>query len=165
MNIKQSNFEAEIQSAITSIPGMMQAGKNNAEWTAAIKRTLIALGKKHEYNICTAGFPDECEREWLFDLVWYRNGPPEHLREIGLIVESEWSFNPKDIKFDFEKLLIAKSPIKVMIFQDYKGNADELCLLLETSIRTFKTEAANEKYILACYHNTKDVFEIKIIIA
>jgi hypothetical protein len=165
MNAQLSDTEAEIVSTIVSIPKTMPAGKGDGEWTKAIKRSLIALGKNKSYNICTSGFPDECEREWLFDLVWYRNDPPEHLREIGLIVESEWSFNSTHIKFDFEKLLIAKSLLKVMIFQDFRDNSAELYSLLETGIRSFKTEPANEKYILACYQNARDVFAVKTIAA
>jgi hypothetical protein len=163
MDAQMTNTEAEIVSEIVSIPKTMPSGKGDGEWTKAIKRSLITLGKNKGYNICTSGFPEECEREWLFDLVWYRNDPPEHLREIGLIVESEWSFDLAYVKFDFEKLLIAKSPLKVMIFQDLKDNSTQICSLLETGIRSFQTEPANEKYILACYQNAKDVFAIKTI--
>ena len=50
-----------------------------------------------------------------------------------------------------------------MVFQDYNDNLPELLALLETGIRTFKTEPANEKYILAGYQNGKGEFAIKTI--
>ncbi len=165
MNAQSSNSEAEIISAITTIPPTVASGRGDGVWTAAIKRSLITLGTTKGYKICTSGFPDECDREWLFDLVWYRNEPQEHLREIGLIVESEWSRDPSAIKFDFEKLLIAKSPIKVMVFQDYNDNRRELFALLETGVHTFQTEPSGEKYVLLCYQNDKDAFEWKTIIS
>jgi hypothetical protein len=95
--------------------------------------------------------------------VWYRNEPPGHLREIGLILESEWCKDEFQIRYDFEKLLIAKSPIKVMVFQDFEDNLPKLWSLLETGIRTFRTEPANEKYILAAFRNQDYSFEVKTI--
>jgi len=156
-------MSAQVISAITNIPATMQPGRGDAEWTAAVKRSLITLGRARGYVVCAAGFPDECEKEWLFDLVWYRNEPQEHLREIGLILESEWSRDPFHIKFDFEKLLIAKCPIKVMVFQDYKDNLPKIWSLLETGIRTFHSQPAGERYILAAYENTKGDFSVRTI--
>jgi hypothetical protein len=158
-----TNLAAEIVSAVARIPAAIPPGRGNREWTTAIKRSLITLGRTRGYDVCTSGFPDECEREWLFDLIWYRNEPQDHLREIGLIVESEWSRDLSHIKYDFEKLLIAKSPIKMMIFQDYKYNLTELWSLLETAIRTFQAEPADEKYLLAGYENAKNAFAIRQI--
>ncbi len=142
----------------------MQPARGDGEWTAAIKRSLIKLGRTRGYNVCASGFPDECEKRVAFDLVWYRNEPQEHLREIGLIVESEWSRDPFHIKYDFEKLLIAKSPIKVMVFQDYKDNLAKLWSLLETGISTFQTEPAREKYFLVAYENAKNAFAVRTIV-
>jgi hypothetical protein len=161
---ESTNSEAEIKSTLEAVPRSMQ-GWTNAMGTAAIKRGLIALGKKKGYTVCASGFPDECETEWLYDLVWYRTNPPHHLSEIGLVLESEWSFDLKHIVFDFDKLLIAKSLIKVMVFQDYKDNVPQLFSRLETGINSFKTELTGEKYILACYHNSKDSFAFKTITA
>src|SRR5436190_1674783 len=125
-----SNLAAEIESAISVIPALLGSGKGDREWTTAIKRSLISLGHSKGYSVCAAGFPEECEREWLYDLVWYRNEPKDHLREIGLIVESEWSRYPQYIRFDFEKLLMGKSPLKLMVFQDHRNNLQELWSLL-----------------------------------
>ena len=78
-----------------------------------------------------------------------------------MILESEWNRDPYEIRYDFEKLLIAKSPIKVMVFQDSKDNLPLLWSLLETGIRTFKTEPTSEKYILAGFKNAEYEFEIR----
>jgi hypothetical protein len=168
MSAQSLNLEAEIISAITGIPATMQPGRGDDEWTAAIKRSLITLGRARGYSICAAGFPDECEKEWLFDLVWYRNEPQEHLREIGLVLESELSKAPFEIKYDFEKLLVAKSPIKVMVFQDNNDNLPKLWSLLETGIRNFQPFQplpTGERYILAAYENAKDAFSVRTIAA
>ncbi len=157
-----ANSEEEIISAIKS----MQPGRGDKPRTAAIKRILITLGRARGYEVCASGFPGECEKEWLFDLVWYRNEPKEHLREIGLVLESEWSRDPFQIKYDFEKLLVAKSPIKVMLFRDDRDNLPELWSLLETGIRNFQPFQplpAGEKYILAAYENAKGAFSVRAV--
>jgi hypothetical protein len=158
----KGSMEAEIISTIKNIPKTLSGG-GNALWTAAVKSSLITLGKKKGYRVCASGFPNECGPEWLYDLVWYRNEPSNHLREVPLVVESEWSYNPDHVKCDFEKLLVAKARVKVMIFQDFRGNWPQLSELLEAGIRSFQSEPANEKYILACYENQKDAFAIRTI--
>jgi hypothetical protein len=165
MNSQLAHPETEIISAISSVPATILPGKGDGIWTTAIKRSLITLGRTKGYDVCASGFPNECHGEWLFDLIWYRNEPQEHLREIGLIMESELSIDPLKIKYDFEKLLAAKAPIKVMVFQDYQNNLPTLWSLLETGIRNFQTRPANEKYILAGYENAKDAFSFKAVTA
>ncbi len=162
--VERTNLESEIISTIKAIPKAIERGTCLARWTATLKRALIDLGKKNNYRVCAAGFlPDDCDIEWLYDLVWFRNDPPEHLREIGLVLESEWSKVPFDIKYDFEKLLVAKSPIKVMVFQDYQENLPQMLSLLETGIRCFRAEPANESYIFAGFRNSEYAFEFKTI--
>jgi hypothetical protein len=163
MNGQYANLEEEIISAIKSLPNSIPRGTGDKKWTAAIKRALMEIGKRNKYEVC--GFPPECEKEWLYDMLWYRNEPPGHLREIGLVLESEWEKNLYAIRTDFEKLLIAKSPIKVFVFQDFKKNLAQLWSLLETGIGTFKTEPANETYILACFQNGEYEFAVRTITA
>jgi hypothetical protein len=157
-----TSLEEEIKTAIRNVVTPC-SGKGLRIWTAAIKRELITLGRKKGYNVCAAGFPEECEREWLYDLVWYRNEPANHLREVALVLESEWSEYPDYIKYDFEKLLIAKSPIKVMVFSEYRGNLEELWAMLEAGIRAFKTEPASEIYILAGWDDNRNEFAFRTI--
>ena len=82
-----------------------------------------------------------------------------------MVAESEWSVEPANIKFDFEKLLVARSPLKLMVFQDCSGNTPQLWSLLETGIRSFRAAPAEERYILACYQNEKDAFAFKTVMS
>jgi hypothetical protein len=159
-----TEIENEIISTITSLATTIPPGRGDREWTNTIKRGLIVLGKKKGYTVCASEFPDLCEQAWLYDLVWYRNDAQnKHLAEIGLVLESEWLRDPEKIRYDFEKLLIAKSPLKVMIFQDFKDNLSQLWTLLEDGIRAFRTERANEKYILVVFREDNYAFEHRII--
>jgi len=51
--------EEEIISAITNVPVSIPSGAGDGEWTTAIKRSLIALGTKNGYDVCTSGFAGE----------------------------------------------------------------------------------------------------------
>lgn len=167
MNESQQNLslEAEIKGTLEAMLLRNKTGWTSHTGTTEIKRDLIALGKKKGFSVCASGFANDCETEWLWDLVWYRADPPNHLSEIGLILESEWSYALKDIVFDFEKLLVGKALFKVMVFQDFRDNVDELFSRLETGINCFQTGRSGEKYLLACYHNSKDRFEFKTVVA
>ena len=118
MNEQLNDISKDIISAISNVPVTIPPLRGDRAWTTTIKRALMELGKKNGYDVC--GLPPECEREWLYDMVWYRNVLPGHLREIGLVLESEWHKDPFQIRYDFEKLLIAKSPKKVMVFRMLK---------------------------------------------
>ncbi len=138
-------------------------GVGDRQWTTEIKRSFMKLAKTHHYQ----AVPNETECGWLYDMVWFENEPapspstiPPHLREIHMVLESEWAYSPFEILYDFEKLLVAKSPIKVMVFQAY-DNLSELWSLLDTGIKKFKTPPTSEKYILAAYRNGKGDFEVK----
>ena len=166
MSEQLASLANEVVASIKGINIQNLRDKGDGAWTVAIKGALIDLGQKHDYQICTSSFPDECESEWLYDLVWYRKAPSGHLREIGLILESEWAKKVKGIQDDFEKLLVAKCPIKVMVFQDFKDTTvEQIWSLLETGIRTFESEPTKDRYILVGFNNGKHEFEIKTVTA
>jgi hypothetical protein len=159
--------ETEIITAIASVPGTNPPGGGDSAWTAELERTLVTLGEARGYKVCAAGFLEESEKKWPFDLVWYREDANEYLREIGLILALVWSRDPIHIQRGFEKLLIAKSPIKVMVFQDYEANLPALWPLFDTAMRAFHKQsvAARENYILAAYENSKAAFAFRTVTA
>lgn len=148
----------QIVAAIRKVAVELPRGTKDSAWTYAIKCGLLKLGQHHGFSVCASGL--DCEREWLFDMVWYKNDPQKRLQEIGLVMECEWDKKPDGIRYDFEKLLVAKSPIKLMVFQDNgDGNLPELLSQLENGIRAFKGEQSNETYILAAFRNASYNFE------
>src|SRR5690606_23789575 len=105
--------------------------------------------ERHDWKFGAAGCPGRCNSEWLYDLVWYRNNEAGLLHQIGLIMESEWSRAMEEIRYDFEKLLVAKAPIKVMVFQCGGPDFEAKCEALEESMRAFPAAPSEEVYILA----------------
>ena len=115
---------------------------------------------KHDFKVCTSGLKEKFENEWLCDLIWYRINTNNRLESVPVVLESEWSMDDYEIRYDFEKLLLANSPVKVMIFQDYGDNAIETFEKLQIGITEFGLGIPCI-YILACYQWNKRRFEIK----
>ena len=87
-------------------------------WTHDIKSELCSAGQALEYYVCTSGVTSANHGEWLFDQVWMDwIRTPRQLKRIGLVVECEWSMLCDDIFDDFEKLLVARADVRLMIFQ------------------------------------------------
>jgi hypothetical protein len=156
-------LSTEIATAITqlfaSLPTRLGHGRTDREWTTQIKEDIGSLGVAHGWAVCTSGFEGRFECEWLYDLIWYRSNPDNHLADVYLVLESEWGIKQSDIKYDFEKLLLAKATLKVMVFQAYDQDISGVFSLLERGIRTFQKHSANETYIFAGFNIGTQTFD------
>ena len=98
--------------------------------------------------------------EWLFDVVWMSLAwePRRQLKRIHLVVESEWG-NQGDIMDDFEKLLVARSCVRLMIFQaSNKAEVEEVFNLLQGEAEGFEQRQAGDYYFLAGYDLRNAIF-------
>ena len=114
-------------------------GLDDRVWTHDIKSELCSAGQTLGYYVCTSGVTTANHGEWLFDQVWMDwMHIPRQLKRIGLVVECEWRMQPDDIFDDFEKLLVARADVRLMIFQAHSGErVNEMFDLLEEEARTF----------------------------
>jgi hypothetical protein len=113
--------------------------------------------------VCASGFEGKFEPEWLYDLIWYKNNSEVRLETVPLVLESEWAYDYYDIRFDFEKLLLANAPLKVMVFQDGGHDTTEVLFSkLIAGINEF-IHGGFGVYILACYQQSQGRFEVKKI--
>jgi hypothetical protein len=109
-------YAMEIIAALQAITPNTVPNNRNSAWTRKIKEDIGQLGVKNKFIVCTSGCDGKFEGEWLYDLIWYRNNTNNRLETVPLVLESEWCMDHFQIRFDFEKLLLANSPIKVMVF-------------------------------------------------
>ncbi|MCY4389848.1 MAG: hypothetical protein OXC18_22350 [Desulfurellaceae bacterium] len=144
-------------------------GASDTEWTTAIKTALCQAGHGLNYLVAAsldrnrvvagcAGGPDF--GEWLFDLVWmfWHGEPQRQLNRICLVVESEWG-NRGDIMDDFEKLLVARSDVRLMIFQaSNEVEVRKMFDLLEREAQGFEQSQAGDYYLLAGYDCEGSIF-------
>ncbi len=134
--------------------------KSNGESTKLIKDAIIDIGEEYKYLTC----PSSCgtNTQFLYDLIWYseNTNADKTLHSIPLILESEWSFKYADIKYDFEKLLIVKAKIKIMVFQT-NISITEITEKLVEGIKTYEYYSSDEIYIFAAFDNTKKCFVVE----
>ncbi len=158
----KADLEREIINSIKSMPQTLERGMGgDTEWTALLKSEMTKIAHRHEYLVCPK--LDESNTEWLYDLVWFRNDSNRFLREVALVLESEWARDADEIHYDFEKLLLAKAPIKVMVFQNCRDNLPELWRQLKDGIRIFEQKSNDETYILAAFKEKEHEFEIQVV--
>ena len=79
------------------------------------------------------------------------------LNKLLLVVESEWSTSPYEIKYDFEKLLVAKCDVKVMITQSDQAKSIVKKGIIQYSSRKDRSEV----YLLANYNANKQDFDFQ----
>lgn len=140
--------------------------KGDANWTYEIKKRLMVLGENHQYKTCASGFRDECEPEWLYDMVWYNeegSGENARLINVPLVLESEWNLHFNFIKYDFEKLLVANSPLKVMICQCSEETKQERLDYFKDAIGKYQHRAGDERYLIALLDYETEKFCFKVI--
>lgn len=99
--------------------------------TDPLKEVLGDLGEqKYDLAVMAAGNGGRFQQEWLFDMLWYEpiktpDMEYENPAEFVLVVESELSkVDEQGFREDFDKLLIANAPYRVMIFPDRKESCD-----------------------------------------
>ena len=83
--------------------------------------------------------------EWLYDLTFLEYDD-ECLKRVPLVAESEWNDRKDKIFEDFEKLLVARADVRVMIFNGNRFRSEG-----ETSIKSGRLEKF-KKYITECEH-------------
>lgn len=94
-------------------------------WTKAVKSELCSIGRNFGCEVYAQGVPRKIKKdggEWLYDVTWLvydRSGHGE-LTDAPLVAECEWG-DYQEIEDDFEKLLLARARVRVMIF----GGTDE----------------------------------------
>jgi hypothetical protein len=149
--------------------------KKRPQRTRLIKDTLTLLGDrklkgKDSYKVYSHGLSLDLRQsqggkyknnEWLYDLHWYTEADEPYLPlSLPLVVECEW--NPRKrgvrkipysgIKYDFQKLLIANSELRLMIFIIKKEkHLIDLDKYFDTAIDSYKHLEIGSKFIFIAF--------------
>ena len=146
------------------------------EWNKAVKTKLCKIGQKFGCKVgARADEVDEADRdygEWLYDVTWLeyereRDGlkwPAMALIEALLVAECEWG-RGKNLEYiveDFEKLLLARADIRLMIFDgNHKPGSKEIAERLAGKVREFKSSRAEDTWLLAAWEGSNDDWSFK----
>ncbi|MGH0029286.1 MAG: hypothetical protein ACQGVC_05820 [Myxococcota bacterium] len=137
------------------------ASWSNREWTTKVKEALAKAGRARGYQVFASSASGVDGGEWLFDLCWlsYRG---EWLVDAPLVVESEWL--PHSLDDDFQKLLVARAKLRLMVFPARNSEAaDALFERFEASVKRFS--AKEGRFLLACWRNDTERFHYRRVAA
>lgn len=128
-------------------------------WTKMELAELYEIAKSVGCSACPTFDEAWRDGEWLYDMVWYLDaknfkedkmlGIYRALENVVLVLESEWSKSPWEVQYDFEKLLVAKSSIKVLVVNDIGESVAKQ--IVEQGLANYKGCIAGEQYLLAMY--------------
>lgn len=124
------------------------------EWTRRVINALIQLGIEEEYAPCPN--PEYSWGEWLYDVIWLQVDEDniDRVLSVPLVAEVEWG-NQDEIWSDFQKLLVARANVRVMIFNRYPG------LLEELRAHIIRVAQDGDRYLLAQYVTAEKRFAVE----
>ena len=105
----------------------LEATASDRLWTEKVKTAFSKAGQATGFTVCASGVKPKYRdrREWLYDVTWLwhnKDSPGAPLIDCPLVLECEWG-GLKDIVFDFEKLLLARASLRVLIFSSKNSKA------------------------------------------
>jgi len=103
-----------------------QDNRSSSFCTYSIKEIIGNYGLEKGFRVCASGFPNYFEKEWLYDLVWYKENENRNLISVELVLETEMTYGLPAIKYDFEKLLLSNSNHRIMICCVGRTTIDEI---------------------------------------
>jgi hypothetical protein len=111
---------------------------SDRDFAVAVKGTLSQMGQKREFH----AYPRKCDgnQECMWDASWWLES--ETGLRLALAAESEWG-KSADVKDDFEKLLVAKCPLKLLI-TDSRDKVAGMKDRLERSLRHYRDHVEGE---------------------
>ncbi len=128
-------------------------------WTEMELVELYRIAKEVGCSACPTFGEAWRDGEWLYDMVWYQDakgvkedkvaGIYRALENLVLVLESEWSRSLWEVQYDFEKLLVAKAPIKVLVVNDIGESLAKQ--IVEQGLENYKGSVFGEQYLLAMY--------------
>ena len=152
--LEQLKIMHVVQRALDGLDIKASAGKG--EWTRAINTTLCKIGRQRG---CTVGArhvsrDDRDWGEWLYDVTWLKSNADDLLIEAPLVVECEWG-NLANIDEDFQKLLLARSTVRLMIFDGgYSPGSEKIAVHLADQVRAFRLTRFKDAWLLAAWERT-----------
>ena len=165
--MKVDDLQSAVVEALEGIDGACIPERVDTPWTEAVLGALSEAGDELEFYACATGQPPGARHGgWLWDCTWldYEDDDPHKpLRWAPMVAECEFKASRseseylKAILYDFEKLLVANAPLRVMIFEKTsKLESSRIAKELLCRVRHMEAVAADEvRYLLAAWEQFK----------
>ena len=134
-------------------------------WFPLIATELCDLGRNFGCTVCASRVADanRDRPEWLYDVTWleYERGGGR-LVNAPLVAECEWKTG-EDLKYiieDFEKLLLARAGVRLMIFTG-SDQSEEIAKQLARRVREFNGSRAEDAWLLAAWEGNPEAWSFR----
>ena len=124
----------------------------NAVWTKVIATKLCEIGQGFGFQV--GAKVDKEKRnwgEWLYDVTWLEYDEDGRVVTAPLVAECEWD-KLEEITDDFDKLLLARACVRLMIYEGtYGAGSKWIAEQLATRVRKFKSSTDEDTWLLAAW--------------
>jgi len=112
--VSKDQIVCEVHKALDEIHN----NKSIVDWTKEVKTALCEAGKKcsQRFKLYANGVDKVVDgSEWLYDVTCLSYTVGSYMERIPFVAESEWG-STEAVHDDFEKLLLARADVRVMVF-------------------------------------------------
>ena len=116
-----------------------------------VKTKLCEIGRNEfGFYVCAKSVEKTDRGEWLFDVSWLKYDCDKSLIYVPLAAECEWGAF-KDIYYDFQKLLLARASVVLMIFEARESSSKEMADCLAEKVGKFRGSGDENAWLLAAW--------------
>ncbi len=162
----------ELKAALDQVPPKLPKEWRCAPWTLAVKEELCRWGLVHGLYVYAHSVEKRFRQtwpkdkrpryEWLFDVTCLAYTDEDYLDQVALVAECEWGCE-REIYDDFEKLLVARADVRVMVFDGGEIDGADKFSEFEEYIRRFTLTGPDDLYLLAAYCEDLNRFEYRVL--
>jgi hypothetical protein len=157
--IDVDQLETRVKKALTDLS--LDWSSNRGDRTRKVKNAVGRVAKESGFKWaaagCDADVVDE-NAEWMWDGgAWIENDSGWTIRQ-PLILESEWDRSDAGVKDDFQKLVVSRADLRLMVFQRATEPEAKLTMsVLECGARLSLSEPG-DRYLMACWCDDRKNF-------
>ena len=148
-----------VKEGLDGLATKIDSAAPDSEWTKAIETELCRIGRESfRCKVYATDVPTNKKDggEWLYDVTWleYEKSGRGELTDALLVAECEWGSEQK-IEEDFEKLLLARAGVRVMIFHGgvKPGARSDL---LAGKVKAFNGSRTEDAWLLVAWERNGD---------
>lgn len=121
------------------------------EWTDRVKSAVAGCDELKDLKAYAYGVEHAAGKEWLYDLTCLDYSvEQDRLYRAVLVLECEWDPSLSGINYDFQKLLLARADLRLMVFQakDAAGYEHVTSDLID-QVESFQQSSQGDRYLLS----------------
>ncbi len=142
----------KILAALDKFEGVEKDRWTAGQWTRKILTALCGVGSRLGCSVCASRVDNADWGEWLYDCCWLAGS--KWLKTVLMVAECEWR-SLGDIEDDFQKLLVARASLRVMVCDGWwldddtegKATVDRL----SHWVREYEDSRVGDTYLLIVY--------------